>query len=190
MLIGGVGFGSGLAAVWVAPAVIAVIALLATRWSPAGRRRRTAYVVTALTMAYVLGVILITLYPFTFDIEPGRILDSGNWVPFGGTLGFVTSDNALQVAVGRRDFFANIALFAPLGLLLGARARRIDYVLGVGAVLIGLAFALEVVQGLTVAERTLDIDDAIVGSAGAFGGVVIGALSTLGTARTRGSRYS
>ena len=160
---------------WVAPALIAVIALLVTRRARPDTKRSVHWTVGLLVLLYATGIIALTLYPFSFDIEPGRILDRGNWVPFGGTLGFVTSDNSLQVQVGSRDFLANIALFAPMGLLLGSRTRRLREVVLVCVLLVLMAFALEVVQGLTVSQRTLDIDDAIACSLGALGALAIGA---------------
>jgi glycopeptide antibiotics resistance protein len=170
-----------LVAIWVAPALVALFVLLVARRARR-QTKRTIHRATALLIAaYAIGVIAVTLYPFSFDIEPGRILDRGNWVPFGGTLGFLLSNNSLRVEVASRDFLANIALFAPIGLLLGSRTRGLRDVVVVGLMLVAMAFALEVVQGLTVAERTLDIDDAIVGSLGALAAVIIGASLPFGT---------
>jgi glycopeptide antibiotics resistance protein len=180
-------FSRGLVLLWVAPALVALFATLVTIRARPDTRRTVRRGVDILVIAYACGVVAITLYPFRFDVEAGRILDRGNWLPFGGTLGFLTSDNSLQVQVGSRDFLANIALFAPIGLLLGARTRRIRDVVLVGVLLVLMAFALEVVQGLTVSERTLDIDDAIAGSLGALGAVLLGAMlpGDATTARTR-----
>jgi glycopeptide antibiotics resistance protein len=190
VLIGtGVRFGRGVAILWLAPAVVALFAMLVTQRARPDARRTVRRAVGVLVIAYAIGVIAITLYPFTFDIEAGRILDRGNWVPFGGTLGFLTSDNSLQVEVGSRDFLANIVLFAPIGVLLGARTRRLRDVFLVGTLLVLMAFALEVVQGLTVSQRTLDIDDAIAGSLGALGAVVLGSVWPL-VATSPTNRYS
>jgi glycopeptide antibiotics resistance protein len=190
VLIGtGVRFGRGVAILWLAPAVVALFTMLVTQRARPDARRTVRRAVDVLVIAYAIGVIAITLYPFSFDIEAGRILDRGNWVPFGGTLGFLTSDNSLQVEVGSRDFLANIVLFAPIGLLLGARTRRVREVVLVGVLLVLMAFALEVVQGLTVSQRTLDIDDAIAGSLGALGAVVVGAMLPLGATSAR-NRYA
>ena len=174
-------FSRGLVLLWVAPALVALVAMLVTRRAHPESKRTIRRAVDVLVIAYACGVIAITLYPFRFDFEAGRILERGNWLPFGGTLGFLTSDNSLQVEIGSRDFLANIALFAPVGLLLGARTRRLRDAVLVVILLAVMAFALEVVQGLTVSERTLDIDDAIAGSIGALGAVVIGAVFPSGT---------
>jgi glycopeptide antibiotics resistance protein len=170
-----------LVAIWVAPAIIVVLIALASRRVRPAMRWKIDRAIGVLIAAYAIGVIAITLYPFSFDVEPGRILDRGNWVPFGGTLGFLISDNSLRVQIASRDFLANIALFAPVGLLLGSRTRHGRDVVLAMALLVGMAFALEVVQGLTVAERTLDIDDAIAGSIGAVGAVLVGSVLPLET---------
>jgi glycopeptide antibiotics resistance protein len=158
-------FGRALVVVWLLPVAAAIVALIAAR------RRSTRHVVVRLVQlviaGYLIGVVAITLWPFEFDVDTRQILDRGNWTPFGGTLGFLISDNSLKVRVASRDFVANILLFAPLGVLLAAQQRRMYGVALVAVLLSGVAFALEVIQGLTVAGRTLDIDDAIAGSIGA-----------------------
>jgi glycopeptide antibiotics resistance protein len=187
-ITGGVGT-RVLVAVWIAPAAMAVLALLVT-WRSNPQTRESVHRATGLLIAaYAVGVVAITLYPYSFDFEPGRILDRGNWAPFGGTLGFLISENSLRVRIASRDFLANIVLFAPLGLLLGSRTRRFRDVVLIGLVLVCMAFALEVVQGLTVAERTLDIDDAIAGSIGALGAVLLGAALPSGATSVQ-KRYS
>jgi glycopeptide antibiotics resistance protein len=181
MDIGGLHLDRGLVAVWMAPAVAALIASMLTVRSSRDTRRTLDRMTALLIAAYAVAVIAITLYPYSFNIQAGRILERGNWAPFGGTLGFLISDNSLRVRIASRDFLANIALFAPIGLLLGSRTRRAREVLLVVVLLVLMAFALEVVQGLTVAERTLDIDDAIAGSLGAIGAAVAGAVLPVGT---------
>ena len=178
-------FGRGLVLLWVGPAVIALFVALAARRAHPETKRRITRTIDVLVLAYAMGVVAITLYPFSFDIEAGRILDRGNWIPFGGTLGFLTSENSLQVQIGSRDFLANITLFAPIGLLLGSRTRRVRDVVLVGVLLVLMASALEVVQGLTVSVRTLDVDDAIAGSLGALGAVVIGSMMPTDTTPRR-----
>ena len=178
-----------LVAIWITPAIITVLALLVCRLGRLKTQQTVQRAATFLIVAYALGVVVITLYPYSFDFEPGRIFDRGNWTPFGGTLGFLISENSLRVRIASRDFLANIALFTPLGVLLGSRSRRLRDLLLVVALLVCMAFSLEVVQGLTVAERTLDIDDAIAGSIGALGAAVLGAALLLG-ATSRTSRYA
>ncbi len=170
-----------LVALWVGPALVAVLATLTMRRARPETSGAVRRAIDVLVFAYAFGVVAITLYPYSFDIEPGRILDRGNWAPFGGTLGFLTSESSLQIEVGSRDFLANIALFAPVGLLLGSRTRQTRDVAVVVVLLVLMAFALEVVQGLTVSERTLDIDDAIAGSIGALGAVLLGTVFSVRT---------
>lgn len=172
----GVQFGRELIVLWLLPAGLAIAALVVTRRARRSTRTIVVTCVRLLVLAYLVGVIALTLWPFDFDIEAGRITDRGNWAPFGGTLGFLISDNSLKVQVASRDFLANVLLFAPLGVLLAARQKRSTGVLLVALLLIGMAFALEVIQGLTVAERTLDIDDAIAGSIGAVLATAVGGM--------------
>jgi glycopeptide antibiotics resistance protein len=177
VLIGsGVHLSRALVVVWMLPAATVLAALAMTRSSRPARRRSVGRFANLVVLGYALAVIAIVLWPFHFDIETGRILGRGNWIPFRGTLGFLTSENSLQVRIGSRDFLANIMLFAPIGLLAGALRRNTRDAAIMAVTLIGMAFALEVLQGLTVAERTLDIDDAIAGSLGAVAAVMVGAL--------------
>lgn len=175
-MLAGVGFEFGrvLVVAWLLPVAAAIVAVIAAR------RRSTHQAVVLfvrlLIVGYAVGVVAITLWPFDFDVQTGRILDRGNWTPFGGTLGFLISDNSLKVRVASRDFVANILLFAPLGVLIAIQQRRTAGVAVVIVLLVAMAFSLEVIQGLTVAERTLDIDDAIAGSIGAFLAALVGAL--------------
>lgn len=175
-MLAGVGFEFGrvLVVAWLFPVAAAVVALAAARRR--STRRIVVLFVRLLIVAYVVGVVAITLWPFEFDLQTGRILDRGNWTPFGGTLGFLVSDNSLKVRVASRDFLANVLLFAPLGVLVAIRQSRAGRVIVVIGSLVALAFALEVIQGLTVAERTLDIDDAIAGSVGATLAACAGAV--------------
>lgn len=168
--------GRELVVLWLLPVALAVAAIIATRRSQTPTRRAVVRAMQFLIAAYLVGVVVITLWPFEFDFETGRILDRGNWTPFGGTLGFLISDNSLKVRIGSRDFLANVLLFAPLGVLLTLQQKRMTGVVVVITFLIAIAFALEVIQGLTVAERTLDIDDAIAGSVGAALAAVAGLL--------------
>lgn len=179
-------FGRALVIVWMLPVAFALVALVSARRSKPSTRRAVHGFVKVLAAAYLFAIVAITLWPYEFDFETGRILARGNWVPFGGTLGFLISENSLKVQVASRDFLANVLLFAPLGFLLAVRARRSTTVLAIVVGLSAIAFVLEVVQGLTVAQRTLDIDDALAGSVGAAVASLLGMLlRPLAAARPR-----
>jgi glycopeptide antibiotics resistance protein len=160
--------------VWLFPAAVAVVALLVTRRSSNATRKRVVYTVQLLVLAYLVGAVLVTLWPLQIDVSLARMLQRGNWIPFKGTLGFLTSDNDLQVAIGRRDALANVALFMPLGVLVPLVVRRWSGIVILGVVVAAIAFGLELVQGLAIVGRTFDIDDAIVSGAGAAAALVVG----------------
>ncbi len=71
---------------------------------------------------------------------------------------------------------ANVVLFVPFGVLLPFATYQWHGIGWALAVLIFLAFAFEMTQGITIAERTFDIDDAIAGCAGAALGTVAAAV--------------
>jgi glycopeptide antibiotics resistance protein len=71
---------------------------------------------------------------------------------------------------------ANVVLFFPLGLLFGVITRRWLGLFFVFFMLIAVAVGLELVQGVTIAQRTLDVDDAIACAAGALIGVAAAAV--------------
>lgn len=159
-----------LAVIWLLPAVVGVAALLLTR------RPVVRHLVALLALGYLLAIVAITLWPFQADLSPERVLERGNWVPGRGTLAFVLSDDPVRVRLGTRDFLANVVLFFPLALLAGAITRRWA---GLFAVLVAVgvvAAGLELVQGVTISERTLDVDDAIAGGVGALAGVVAASM--------------
>jgi glycopeptide antibiotics resistance protein len=128
-----------------------------------------------LAVLYFVGILVITLWPLEFDVSLTRI-QLGNWEPLQGTLGWMLDPvNDVQARFGAQDVIANIVLFAPLGFLLPfaieSKAGWIITIVGLAT----LSFGLELVQGLTIAQRTFDIDDALSGTLGAIGGA-IGAL--------------
>lgn len=176
MFAGGLQLTRYLAVVWLLPAVVVVLALLVTRSARAATKREVRGVLRLLVVAYLVAVVAITLWPFEIDLASSRIIERGNWIPFRGTLGFLVSSNTLRVSLGTRDFVANVVLFIPLGLLLALAVRRGPGLAACAVALVVLAFALEVIQGLTIVGRTLDIDDAIACSVGALGALVLGAI--------------
>lgn len=162
-----------LAVVWLLPALVAAVVFVAT-----GRSRVSWVrpVVAALAFGYLIAAVAITLWPFQLDLSPEHLRDRGNWVPGRGTIGFLTSGDAEQNRLGARDFLANVVLFFPLGLLFGIVTRRWVGIVAVFVALVGVAVGLELVQGVTISQRTLDVDDAIAGSVGVLIGVVAAAV--------------
>ncbi len=178
MLTGGVQpqLSKGLAAVWLVPAIVGVVLMLLSRSKNPQARANALRAVRWLTFAYVIGTIVITLWPLHFDPDHHG-LEKGNRIPFHGTLGFVTSQNEEQQRIGDLDFLANVLLYIPVGLLLPLAIDRPGGVFITLVITAGLALGLEIVQGAIVAERTFDIDDAISGFAGA--GIGAGAAALL-----------
>lgn len=170
MLSGSVQLSKPLAAVWVLPAIAAVVALFATRSRRPQVRTRTLRIVRILVLLYLIGIVLITLWPLHFDAAHHG-LEKGNRIPFHGTLGFVTSQSKVQQRIGDLDFLANVLLYIPFGLLLPFAINRPGGILVTLALGAAFALGLEIVQGAYVIGRTFDIDDAISG----FAGVCIGA---------------
>src|SRR4051794_21498363 len=175
MLTGSVHISKPLAIVWVFPAIAAVFYLFVTRTRRPQARATALRVLRLLVVAYVVGIVIITLWPLHFDAAHHG-LDKGNRVPFHGTLGFVTSQNEQQQRIGDLDFLANVLLYIPLGLLLPLAIDRPGGVIITLVITAGLALGLEIIQGSVVAERTFDIDDAISGYAGAAIGAAAAAL--------------
>jgi len=165
-----------LAIVWVLPAIAGVVLLFATRAQPPARRKSALRVVRFLLFVYLIGIVLITLWPLHFD-PTHHGLEKGNRIPFHGTLGFVTSQSKVQQRIGDLDFLANVLLYIPFGLLLPFAIDRPGAVLITLALGAAFALGLELVQGAYVAERTFDIDDAISGFAGACIGAAAASLS-------------
>jgi glycopeptide antibiotics resistance protein len=161
-----------LVAVWALPALGAIAVLFLGRAAGSAWWKRARGAVRLLAVFYLIGILVLTLWPLEFDVSLTRI-QLGNWEPLQGTLGWMLDPaNDVQARFGTRDVIANVVLFAPLGLLLPfaieSKVSGILTVIALGA----LSFGLELVQGLAVAQRTFDIDDAISGSLGALLGVV------------------
>ncbi|MEX0875489.1 MAG: VanZ family protein [Actinomycetota bacterium] len=161
-----------LVAVWALPAIGAMVILFWGRAAGSTWWKRARGAVRLLSVVYLIGILVLTLWPLEFDVSLTRI-QLGNWEPLQGTLGWLLDPvNDLQAHFGARDVIANVVLFAPLGLLLPfaieSKVSGILTVIALGA----LSFGLELVQGLAVAQRTFDIDDAISGALGALLGVV------------------
>jgi glycopeptide antibiotics resistance protein len=165
---------STLIVVWVLPTIGALLALMATRDSP-HLRGPVSTMVRLMLLAYLFGAILLTLWPLDFEVA-SRGIDDGNWEPFGGSLGFLISDNEMQNEIGGRDVLANVVLFIPFGALLPFAFYQWRGIVLPAFLIACLAFGLEYVQGLTIAQRTFDIDDPIAGLAGGIVALIVAAL--------------
>lgn len=161
--------------VWVMPAVGMLLALVTMRNAAPVAHGRVLLAVRLLIAGYLVGAIVLTLWPLDFDASV-RQVEEGNWTPFGGSLGFLISDNSLQNEIGGRDVLANLVLFAPFGLLLPYAFYRWRGVAVPLMIVAFLAFGLEFTQGLSIAERTFDVDDAIAGFAGGLAGALVAAM--------------
>jgi len=171
----GVALSKPLAIVWVFPAIAGVVAMALTRSRRPVVRRRALRFVRLLTFAYVVGIVVITLWPLHFDAAHHG-LEKGNRIPFHGTLGFVTSNSKVQQRIGDLDFLANVLLYIPFGLLLPFAIDRPGGILVTLALGVACALGLEILQGAYVIGRTFDIDDAITGFAGAAIGAAVASL--------------
>lgn len=174
--------------VWLIPALVAAIALIATRRSNRAKREQTLNVIRVLVVAYLGAAAFLTLWPFRPDVSVARV-ENGNWVPFQGMLGFLVSNSDLQNRIATRDVLANVLLFIPLGLLLPFAAVRWHPFVVTAVLLVLFAFGLEITQGLAISQRTFDIDDAISGFAGGLVGMLsAGVLWSLAGRRAAGRR--
>jgi glycopeptide antibiotics resistance protein len=160
---------------WLLPAAAMLVALIAVRDARPTTYAKTLTVLRWMLIAYLLGAIILTLWPLDFAFDLDRV-DDGNWTPLKGSLGFLISDNSLQNELGGRDVLANVVLFTPFGLLLPFAFYSSRGILVSALIIALLAFGLEFTQGLLIAERTIDVDDAI---SGFVGGIVALALASL-----------
>ncbi|MFD4422577.1 VanZ family protein [Agromyces sp. NPDC058484] len=85
------------------------------------------------------------------------------------------------------EFAANMVLFAPLGVLWAAAARRLRYRGIATAALIGAAVSIgaEALQFLAIADRTTDARDIVANTAGAALGALIAVVTVRAVQRRR-----
>lgn len=175
MLHGGLQISRALIVVWLLPTFGALLLLIATRGSPPHTQARVLVAIRCLLLAYLCGAVVLTLWPLDIDVSVTRV-EEGNWAPFDGSLGFLISDNTLQNEIGGRDVLANVVLFTPFGVLLPFAFYQWRGVIVAAMMIAFLAFGLEFAQGLAIAERTFDIDDAIAGFTGGTAALAVAAL--------------
>lgn len=136
----------------IAAVVAAVVVGLPLGWWVASRSR-VAWVLAAVAAA---GVLVATLYP------TGRVVEVVCVLGRDGTL-------------AGPEPLANVALFVPIGLLVGVASRR--PVLGALAGVV-LTVAIELVQALVPAiGRSCAMDDAIANAVGAALGAVLAVIA-------------
>lgn len=170
--------------VWLLPAIGMLFALVATRSAPPHTQNTLLMALRLLLLAYLVGAVVLTLWPL--DFEPSvRGVEEGNWEPFGGSIGFMISDIEARRQIGGRDVLANVVLFIPLGLLLPYAFYQWRGIVLCAFLIAFVAFGLELTQGISIAQRTFDIDDPISGLAGGLIGLLVAAL-----VRPLAERYS
>ena len=155
-----------LAAAWLAPAVVAVLAMVASHSHAPYKRKRLETATIVLLCCYVVGIGVLMLWPLEFRISEAALRD-GNWIPLQGTLGFLFSGDPIRTYLGQQDVIAYALIFAPLGLLLPfvfAGRHGIGLVMLIALV----AFGFEILQGLAVPGRIFDIDQTFIGATAAF----------------------
>ena len=156
-----------LAGVWLAPAVLMVIASVVLQHHAPYKRKRLYTVGVLLLCAYVIGAGLLMLWPLDQLRVSDEALRQGNWLPLRGSLGYFFSGDPIRTYLGQADVLSHVLLFAPIGLLLPyifAGHRGVAVVAIVAIVVFGIEFA----QGLLVRDRVFDIDQVIAGSVGAL----------------------
>jgi glycopeptide antibiotics resistance protein len=158
--------------VWVLPTIGMILALIATRSTPPHTQATVLATLRLLLLAYLLGAVILTLWPLDFEVSV-RGLEEGNWEPFGGSLGFLISDIEIQNEIGGRDVLANVVLFIPFGLLLPFAFYQWRGIILSAFIIAFVAFGLELTQGVTIAERTFDIDDALSGLGGGLVALIV-----------------
>ncbi|MEX2393476.1 MAG: VanZ family protein [Actinomycetota bacterium] len=176
MLTGGLRISGPLIAVWLFPAAVVLVSLIATRRVPPMTERKVMSLVRFALLGYVIAALILAWWPLEFVLEASQVED-GNWAPFGGSLGFLISSNELQQELGGRDVIANIVLFAPIGALMPFAVYQWRGLVVSLLILATLAFGVEVTQGFFIADRTFDIDDAISGFVGGAAGTLFAALA-------------
>ncbi len=167
MLDGALPFTPGLAAAWLAPAIVAAITIVAMQDRARYKRRRLTIADRVLLFVYLIAIAAVMLWPLELRVSAEALRD-GNWIPLRGALGFFLSGDPIRAYLGQLDVVAHILLFAPIGLLFPFVFERRHGVFAV-VMVAAYAFGIEVLQGLTVPDRVFDIDQAI---AGAIGGAM------------------
>ncbi|MBE1537507.1 VanZ family protein [Actinomadura algeriensis] len=142
--------------------------MLVEMWQPAPPGERVPRHVIALRAAVavaalgLLGAFCYVAFQFTLSPVRDRGQAGANFTP-GDSLRFYLDRPAGEALV---QIGGNLALFAPLGVLLPLVAKRLRGPLRL-AVLTGLfSLAIELVQGAFVLGRAFDIDDVILNVAG------------------------
>jgi VanZ family protein len=127
----------------------------------------------ALLVIYAVIVVLIAFWPVPVDRDAAGFLTRlGQIFPWA--------------TYRRVEFAANVAFFAPLGLLLGILLDRARYL--VVPIALVVTVTIEGIQGELLAQRTATIDDVLANVIGACIGLIVAAMITGVSDRVRRTR--
>src|SRR5688572_19240976 len=101
-----------LAAAWFAPAVVAIILIVASYNHAPYKRRRLEIAAAVLTFCYIVGIGVFMLWPLEFRMAE-EALRQGNWLPLRGALGFLFSGDPIRTYLGQQDVVTHALIFAP-----------------------------------------------------------------------------
>src|SRR5687767_8373369 len=107
ILDGALPFTPGIAAAWLAPAVVALVAFVAGQHSAPYKRRRIALADRVLVAVYLIAIAGVMLWPLELRISE-EALRNGNWLPFNGALGFFFSGDPIRAYLGQLDVVAHL----------------------------------------------------------------------------------
>lgn len=133
-----------------------------------------------LLAAWLLSGLVLTLQP-AYPL-PGQVVDD-NLVPFHTLRIYLANPDSW---FWMRNFFGNLALLLPLGLLGPIAFPALDGWWRIALVAVLYSVAIEVIQ-LAVPDRSADVDDVIVNVAGALLGYAILKTARISRASPRAS---
>lgn len=119
------------------------------------------------TLCWVSGVLLVTLYPQVWGVEPAR---TASLVPFASFSGGLGLGGSVLVEV-----IANCLMFSMGGFLLGLATDRIRVIVAACA---GLALFVEACQYALALGRVASLDDVLWAVAGCLLGAALARLSS------------
>ncbi|RAP75693.1 VanZ family protein [Paenibacillus montanisoli] len=129
---------------------------------------------------YLFALLSITLTPVYIDlrvIESLRSQGYGFGIPVNMTPFFSIKSYDLNSSIGKRNFFGNLVLLVPFGMIIGKQVKR--YILLFSLFGIFISGVIESIQYLltslyVIQPRSTDIDDVILNSIGfSFGLYVV-----------------
>lgn len=126
-------------------------------------------IVNVMLVLSVVAILLVTVYPKTYDPRMPRIV---NLVPFIGMYNILF--HSVDIIVPFRNLGLNILLFAPFGFFLTLKKSSLQKNLKLFVILTGFLFSLfiEMVQFSIPMGRSADVDDVILNTFGTFLGFI------------------